>query len=92
MSPAFFEAVMLICFGLAWPFSIYKSYVSRRNHGKSVWFLYIILVGYINGLIFQDLSHIKGIFIFVIFAINSLMVTIDIFLYYRNARLCKKEE
>ena len=31
-----FEAIMLICFGAAWPFSIYKSYTSRENTGKSI--------------------------------------------------------
>jgi hypothetical protein len=39
-----YEFVMLLCFGAAWPFSIYKSYVSRRNGGKSVIFLFVVLV------------------------------------------------
>jgi len=34
-----FEALMMIFFGLAWPFSIYKSYKSKSNNGKSLWFL-----------------------------------------------------
>jgi len=40
-----FEAIMLICFGAAWPLSIYKSYVSRTTAGKSVIFLYVIFAG-----------------------------------------------
>lgn len=45
-----FEAIMLICFGTAWPFSIYKSWKSRACAGKSVIFLYIVLVGYAAGI------------------------------------------
>jgi len=29
-----FEAIMLLCFGAAWPFSIYKSYKSKSIMGK----------------------------------------------------------
>jgi len=46
-----FEATMLACFGAAWPFSLYKSYTSRSNVGKSIFFFicctYRIFFGYI---------------------------------------------
>ena len=42
-----FEIVMLVCFGAAWPFSIYKSYKAKSNEGKSVLFLFVIALGYI---------------------------------------------
>jgi hypothetical protein len=42
-----FEMIMLVCFGAAWPFSIIKSYKSRDNNGKSVVFLFIVVIGYI---------------------------------------------
>lgn len=82
-----FEALMLICFGLAWPVSIYKSYISRNNAGKSVFFLYIILLGYIFGIIYQLFGTDKsGHWVAYIFALNMLMVMIDIGLYYRNRK------
>lgn len=34
-----FEIIMLICFGLAWLFSIYQTCTARRKEGKSVIFL-----------------------------------------------------
>ena len=43
-----FEAVMMLCFGSAWPFSIYKSYTSRSNKGKSVWFLGSVDTNYVH--------------------------------------------
>ena len=32
------ESLMLILFGISWPFSIAKSYKSRTNKGKSIVF------------------------------------------------------
>ena len=84
-----FEAIMLLCFGCAWPVSIYKSYTARSNKGKSIWFLYIILFGYMNGVIFQYLDSPKLDYVFCIFFINIILVSIDISLYYRNLRLNK---
>ena len=45
-----FEMIMLICFGLSWPFNITKSVRSRTAKGKSLWFEVCIIVGYLCGL------------------------------------------
>lgn len=77
-----FEIIMLLCFGIAWPFSIYKSYKARDNSGKSVLFLIIVLTGYISGILhkwFYNLDYVTYLYI-----LNGLMVFIDILLYYRN--------
>lgn len=84
-----FEAIMLICFGAAWPVSIYKTYRSRANGGKSVMFLFIILLGYINGVVYQYMISSTIDYIFYIFFINIILVTTDIMLYYRNEYLEK---
>ena len=44
------EITMLICFGAAWPISIYKSWTSRSSRGKSLLFLVVIIVGYLAAL------------------------------------------
>lgn len=80
-----FEIIMLICFGLAWPFSIYKSYKSRDTKGKSVLFLFIVVVGYIAGIIHKLLYSRDGVVF--LYLLNSIMVSTDIILYYRNKRL-----
>ena len=88
-----FEALMLICFGLAWPVSIYKSYVSHSNAGKSLLFLYVVLLGYVFGVIFQLFGANKsGHWVIYIFAINVLMVIVDIGLYYRNRKAMNNEK
>ena len=79
-----FEVIMLVCFGAAWPFSIYKSYRSKSNSGKSVTFLFIILIGYISGLVHKVLFNFDMVII--LYGINAVMVSIDILLYYRNRR------
>lgn len=83
-----FEAIMLLCFGAAWPLSIYKSYTSRDNSGKSISFLYIILIGYIAGII-HKLFYNYDLVIY-LYILNFLMVVTDIMLYYRNKAFKKK--
>lgn len=82
-----FEAIMLICFGAAWPFSIYKSWKSRACAGKSIIFLYIVLIGYIAGII-HKLLHSQD-WIIALYSLNGLMVLMDIVLYYRNWKLSR---
>ncbi len=82
-----FEIIMLICFGFAWPFSIFKSYRSRSTKGKSVFFLFIILIGYISGIIHKILFSRDIVIVFYI--LNFLMVLLDILIYYRNRMLEK---
>ncbi len=45
-----FEALMIICFGISWPISIYKSVKSRTAKGKSLSFELFVWVGYIFGI------------------------------------------
>lgn len=80
-----FEIIMLLCFGAAWPVSIYKSYTSKVNNGKSVFFLYIILVGYVAGILHKVFYNFdKVLFLYIL---NFMMVFTDIALYYRNQKL-----
>lgn len=77
---SFFEALMLICFGSAWPFSIYKSLKSRRLDGKSPLFLCIILVGYVSGIIHKIFySFDQVIYLYVL---NALLVALDLGIYF----------
>jgi hypothetical protein len=82
-----FEIIMLLCFGAAWPFSIYKSYTSRKNTGKSVIFLFIVLLGYAAGIT-HKIFHSYD-FVIYLYILNGLMVIADIALYWRNARINK---
>lgn len=83
-----FEALMLICFGSAWPVSIYKSYTSRTNSGKSLGFLIIIFIGYLSGVTHKVL-YSQDLVIY-LYILNALMVFTDILLYFRNSKYDNK--
>jgi hypothetical protein len=83
-----FEAMMLLCFGAAWPSSIYKSYTSRTSKGKSIVFLVIVLIGYTAGILHKIFYNFD--MVIYLYIINMLMVLADIFLYFRNSRLDHK--
>jgi hypothetical protein len=83
-----FEALMLLCFGAAWPFSIIKSYKSRSVAGKSPYFLIVIIFGYISGIINKLLN--SNDLVMYLYILNLLMVSTDLALYYRNVRFAKE--
>jgi hypothetical protein len=82
MSP--FEIIMLLCFGVAWPFSIWKSWKTGRSEGKSRRFLVIVLFGYVAGILHKIFYKLDGVI--VLYVLNMVMVGIDLALYYRNVR------
>lgn len=80
-----FEATMLICFGAAWPVSIYKSYKSRTNDGKSLLFLIVVAIGYLSGVTHKLIYNFD--LVIYLYIANAIMVFADIALYYRNKSL-----
>ncbi len=85
-----FEILMLICFGFAWPVSIYKSLTSKSIKGKSELFMYIVIMGYICGIINKFINDPD--FVIALYALNALMVSFDLMLYYRNKKLPQNQE
>lgn len=84
-----FEAIMMVCFGFAWPFSIVKSYRSRSNKGKSLWFLVIVLIGYTSGILHKLLYSYN--YVIVLYIINFALVSMDSALYFRNYLIERKQ-
>ncbi len=77
-----FEIIMLVCFGLAWPFSIRKSLKTREVGSKSMVFLFALLIGYVAGILHKLFYLMDGVI--VLYILNGTMVSIDIVLTYRN--------
>ncbi|MEA3392674.1 MAG: hypothetical protein U9Q91_06815 [Candidatus Marinimicrobia bacterium] len=85
-----FEIIMLICFGAAWPFSIFRSWKSHSTKGKSLLFMIIVMIGYIAGVLHKLVfDHDLVIYLY---ALNFLMVAVDVALYLRNRSGEKKSE
>ena len=82
---------MVICFGLSWPMSVYKSWTSRTAKGKSLTLEVFILLGYLSGIIGKLVSG-SITYVFVFYILNTAMVSADIALYIRNARLDQRRE
>jgi hypothetical protein len=80
-----FEALMLICFGVSWPFSIARSARARSTKGKSLLYLILIELAYISGILHKTL--VSPDIVLWLYILNFIMVSIDIALYIRNARL-----
>jgi hypothetical protein len=88
------EALMIICFGLSWPISIYRSYQSCTAKGKSLFFEVFLWIGYIFGIIRKFLEYYMGNnlgFLFYMgwafYFLNIVEISIDMLLYFRNVRL-----
>lgn len=79
-----FEVVMLLCFGLSWPFSIYRTYKARNMEAKSPVFLILVVVGYAAGVVHKLLYRRDAVIY--LYAANGLMVAFDLFLVLRNGR------
>ena len=84
-----FEFIMLICFGLSWPISVYKSITSKSTQGKSFVFIVAIIIGYIAGILGKIVSREIN-FVFVLYCFNLIVVFIDLTLYFINRHNEKK--
>ena len=88
------EAVMIILFGISWPFNLLKSIRSKTTKGKSLLFLVLIDLGYIAGLTSKFFSTTfvwaTDWWIFVIYSINFTLVTADLIVYFLNKSREKK--
>ena len=77
------EGLMLVCFGISWPISVYKSFKSRSTKGKSVIFTVAILLGYISGIFSKiiggNINYVLYLYIF-----NFIVISIDFALYFIN--------
>jgi hypothetical protein len=86
-----FEVLMLVCFGISWPFNISKSLKSRTAKGKSVAFELCIVVGYVCGLAGKILAG-NITYVVIVYVLDLLMVTTDLLLTLRNKILDRRAE
>ena len=92
------EIIMIVSFGVSWPMNVIKSYKARTTKGKSLWFLLLILFGYVAGISskFVSAEYMANFenkwYVLVFYIINFVMVSIDLGIYIRNAKLDKMRE
>ncbi len=76
-----FEAGMMVCFGISWPIAAYKTYKSKCVGGKSIYFSYLILLGYIFGILHKIIYSMD--YVIILYLLNTLFLIIDMCLWYR---------
>lgn len=87
-----YEAIMLICFGASWPLSLLKTVRVKNPTGKSLLFMYLILIGYISGIL-NKIPAFGGTYDHVLwlYVLNLVMVGTDlIFTQYYLYRMKKR--
>lgn len=95
--PEILEVIMIVSFGISWPFNVVKSYKARTTKGKSLGFLCLVLLGYIAGISSKLLnesymmSFSSKWYVLFFYTLNFFMVFADLCVYIRNYRLDKKD-
>ena len=74
-----FEGIMLLCFGTAWPVSIYRSLTAPKLTGKSFPFMIVVFLGYLSGITHKLLYSRDGVLY--LYILNALMVLADMVIY-----------
>jgi hypothetical protein len=79
-----FEAIMLLCFGASWPFSVYKTWKIKNAQGKSLRFMVLVLVGYASGIVHKIVYSPDAVIY--LYVLNMVVVSVDLVLClrYRN--------
>jgi hypothetical protein len=85
----YFEAMMMICFGVSWPVAIAKTLRTRNVKGMSLFFLVVVEMGYFAGI----LSKLLGRFdwVLALYVMNFAFVGFEIVLYHRYSKRDRPE-
>lgn len=86
------EMIMLICFGLSWPMNLIKNYKAATAKSTSLWFILLIITGYVSGITAKILNPERSTVVLVVYIINLVIVTMNLLVYFRNVALDKKAE
>lgn len=90
------EIIMLICFGFSWPLNVIKAYKARTTKGKSLWFICLILLGYVAGItskfVNPNFNMQEKWYVLFFYFLNFVMVSADLFMYFRNRRIDKANQ
>ena len=80
------ETAMLICFGCSWPLSVYKNYKAKTAKNMSIYFIMLIIFGYICGITAKLISH-NITYVLAVYIFNLLAVSTNLLVYFRNKKL-----
>lgn len=76
-----YEISMLVCFGASWPVAVWKTYQTKNVKGKSFLFLFLILLGYIFGIIHKFMYSYD--YVIWLYIANGVLVLTDMALWFK---------
>ncbi len=88
-SPQLLEALMLVCFGIAWPLANLRMLRARRAEGKGLLFTLVILSGYVCGAAAKlaGLAQGAGLApVFWLYLLNTASVAMNLALQWHFGR------
>ena len=80
-----FETLMLVCFGLSWPFNLVKSIKAKTAKSMSLKFLLLIEFGYVCGIAAKFISGNIN-YVLIVYFLNLAVVGANIVVYFINKR------
>ena len=80
-----FETLMLVCFGLSWPFNLMKDIKAKTAESMSLRFLLLIEFGYICGIAAKFISGNIN-YVLIVYFLNLAVVGANIVVYFINKR------
>ncbi len=87
------EIVMIVCFGFSWPLNVIKAYKAKTTKGTSLWFILLIITGYVAGIVGKfiagDYHGFMKIFKLCAYFLNLIIVSLNVVVYVRNYKLDK---
>lgn len=78
-----FEIGMMLCFAAAWPFNIARSWKARTAVGTSPWFMLVIELGYVLGMMNKYVNNDVN-YVFAFYVLDFILVLIGLAIYARN--------
>lgn len=78
---SFYEISMLLCFGASWPVAVLKTYKTKSVKGKSLLFLFLILLGYVFGIIHKVIYNFD--YVIWLYVANGVLVFADMALWFK---------
>ena len=81
-----FEIGMLLCFAAAWPFNIARSWKARTAVGTSPWFMLVIELGYVLGMINKVVNDDVN-YVFAFYVLDFILVLIGLAIFVRNTAI-----
>lgn len=85
------ETIMLVCFGISWPMSVYKNIKARTAKSMSLPFILFIITGYVAGIAAKLCNHNIN-YVLIVYIINLVMVSTNLVVYFINRNYDKKSE